>query len=107
MVRIQVISTLTQVIPPSEAIRRFLHKSHDTAVSYIRSDSVGIVQQDAPKQPGESHARAGRIVYGLPWDTSAEDVLMRTGWDCSETMYVQRVINGVCLQVFKRLHHGI
>ena len=24
------------------------------------------------------HARAGRIVYGLPWDTSAEDVLMRT-----------------------------
>ena len=22
------------------------------------------------------HARAGRIVYGLPWDTSTEDVLM-------------------------------
>ena len=53
------------------------------------------------------HARAGWIVHGLPWDTSAEDVLMRTGWDCSETMYVQRVINGVCLEVFKRLHHGI
>ena len=33
------------------------------------------------------HARAGRIVYGLPWDTSAEDVLMRTGWDSLETMY--------------------
>ena len=30
------------------------------------------------------HARAGRIVYGLPWDTSAEDVLMRTGWDSLE-----------------------
>ena len=23
-------------------------------ISYIRSDSVGIVQQDAPKQPGET-----------------------------------------------------
>ena len=76
--RIQVKSTPTHVIPPSEAIIRFLHKS-DTAISYIRSDSVGTVQQDAPKQPGESQARAGRIVYGLPWDTSAEDVLMRTG----------------------------
>ena len=76
--RIQVKSTSTHVIPPSEAIIRFLHKS-DTAISYIRSDSVGIVQRDAPKQPGETHARAGRIVYGLPWDTSAEDVLMRTG----------------------------
>ena len=30
------------------------------------------------------HARAGRIVYGLPWDISAEDVLMRTGWDSLE-----------------------
>ena len=24
---------------------------------------------------------------GLPWDTSTEDVLMRTGWDSLETMY--------------------
>ena len=32
------------------------------------------------------HARAGRIVYGLLWDTSAEDVLTRTGWDSLETM---------------------
>ena len=31
----------------------FQEKS-DTAISYIRSDSVGIVQQDAPKQPGET-----------------------------------------------------
>ena len=30
------------------------------------------------------HAKAGRIVYGLPWDISAEDVLMRTGWDSLE-----------------------
>ena len=53
-------------------------------------------------------ARAGRIVYGLPWDTSAEDVLMRTGWDSLELKNVQTATNGVCLQVFKRLHrHGI
>ena len=32
------------------------------------------------------HARAERIVYGLPWDISAEDVLARTGWDSLETM---------------------
>ena len=36
-------------------------------------------------------ARAGRIVYGLPWDTSAEDVLMPTGWDTLETMYKLRL----------------
>ena len=49
---IQVKSTPTHEIPPSEAIRRFLHKS-DTAISYIRYDSVGIAQQDAPKNPGK------------------------------------------------------
>ena len=32
------------------------------------------------------HARAGRIVYGPPWDTSTEDVLIRTRWDSLETM---------------------
>ena len=37
------------------------------------------------------HARAGRIVYGLPWDTGAEDVLMRIGWDSLETMYKLRL----------------
>ena len=37
------------------------------------------------------HARAGRIVYGLPWDTSAEDVLTRTGWDSLETTYKVRL----------------
>ena len=37
------------------------------------------------------HARAGRIVYRLPWDTSAEDVLMRTEWDSLETMYKLRL----------------
>ena len=46
------------------------------------------------------HARAGRIVYGLPWDTSAEDVLMRTGWDNLETMYKLRLTEFVfkCLK---------
>ena len=53
VLRIQVKSTLMHAIPPPEAIRRLLHKS-DTAISYIRSDSVRIVQQDAPKQPGET-----------------------------------------------------
>ena len=46
------------------------------------------------------HARAGRIVYGLPWNTSAEDVLMRTGWDSLETMYKVRLTEFVlkCLK---------
>ena len=45
-------------------------------------------------------ARAGRIVYGLPWDTSAEDVLMRTGWDSLERMYKLRLTEFVfkCLK---------
>ena len=42
VLRIQVKSTLTHAIPPPEAIRRLLHKS-DSSISYIRSDSVGIV----------------------------------------------------------------
>ena len=33
------------------------------------------------------HARAGRMIYELSWDTSAEDVLKRTRWDSLETMY--------------------
>ena len=46
------------------------------------------------------HARAGRIVYELPWDTSAEDVLMRTRWDSLETMYKLRLAEFVfkCLK---------
>ena len=48
------------------------------------------------------HARAGRIVYGLPWDTSAEDVLTRTGWDSLETMYKVRLTEFVfkCMKGF-------
>ena len=37
------------------------------------------------------HGRAGRILYGLPWDTSAEDVWIRTRWDSLETMYKLRL----------------
>ena len=46
------------------------------------------------------HARAGRIVYGLPWDTSAKDVLMQTGWDSLEAMYKVRLMEFVfkCLK---------
>ena len=56
------------------------------------------MQQDAPKQPGET---AGWTVYGLPWDTSAEDVLMRTRWDSLETIYKLRLTEFVfkCLKV--------
>ena len=45
-------------------------------------------------------ARAGWIVYGLPWNTRAEDVLMRTGWDSLETMYKLRLTEFVfkCLK---------
>ena len=77
--------------------KRYMVKS-DTAISYIRSDSMGILQQDAPI--GETHARAGRIVYGSPWDTSAEDVSMWTGWDSLETMYKLRLTEFVfkCLK---------
>ena len=56
------------------------------------------------------HVRAGRIVYGLPWDTSAEDVLMRTGWDSLETMYklrltefVSKCLKGYTITEFKDL----
>ena len=50
---LEIKSTPTHATPPLEAIRRFLHQS-DTVISYIRSDSVGFVQQDAPKQPREA-----------------------------------------------------
>ena len=46
-------------------------------------------------------SRAGRIVHGLPWDTSAEDVLMRTGWDSLETMYILRLTEFVYVKCLK------
>ena len=46
-------------------------------------------------------SRAGRIVYGLPCDTSAEDVLMRTGWDSLETMYKLRLTEFVFVKCLK------
>ena len=56
------------------------------------------------------HARTGRIVYGLAWDISAEDVLMRTGWDSLETMYklrltefVSKCLKGYTITEFKDL----
>ena len=37
------------------------------------------------------HARAGRIVYGLSWDTSTADALTQTRWDSFERMYKVRL----------------
>ena len=37
------------------------------------------------------HARAGRIVNGLPWDTSAEDVLTLAQWNSLEAIYKVRL----------------
>ena len=87
VLRVQAKFTPTHALPPSKAIRRLLHKG-DTAISYVRFDSVGMVQQDALEK---LHARAGRIAYGLPWDTSAKDVLTQAGWDSLETTYKVRL----------------
>ena len=48
------------------------------------------------------HARAGRNVYGLPWDTSVEDVLTRPGWDRLKTMYKVRLTEFIfkCIKGF-------
>ena len=63
---VQVKFTSTYAVPLPEAIRRLLHES--VILPYMRSDSVAIVEK--------LHARAGRIVYGSPWDLrqSAENV---------------------------------
>jgi len=45
------------------------------------------------QQSGKLHVRAGRIVYGLPWDTSAKDVLTHTKWDSLETIYKVQLTN--------------
>ena len=37
------------------------------------------------------HARAGRIIYRLPWDMSAENVIERTGWVQLSNMYKIRL----------------
>ena len=39
----------------------------------------------------KSHTRAGRIVYGLSWDTSAEDVLTLTQWNSLKAIYKVRL----------------
>ena len=46
-------------------------------------------------------SRVGRIVYGLPWDTNAEDVLMRIGWDSLETKYKLRLTEFVFVKCLK------
>ena len=44
------------------------------------------------KQPGETPCKGWEDCLRLPWDTSAEDVLTRTGWDSLETMYKVRFV---------------
>ena len=44
---------------------------------------------------------AVRIVFGLPWDTNAGDVLMRTGWDSLETKYKLRLTEFVFVKCLK------
>ena len=46
-------------------------------------------------------SRAGRIVCGLPWDTNAKDVLLRTGWDSLETKYKLRLTEVVFVKCLK------
>ena len=43
------------------------------------------------------------FMHGLPLDTSAEDVLTRTGWDSLETR-TKCVLSS--LQMYKRLHRN-
>lgn len=48
------------------------------------------------------YVRVGRIVYGLLWDISVEDVLMWIGWDSLEIMYKVWLIEFVfkCMKGF-------
>ena len=107
VLRIQVKFTPTHAIPSSGAIRRPLHKSDTASVCYIRSDSVGIVQQDAHKQPGGTSCKG--------WTNCTWVVMGHWRWRCLNANWmgqfgnnVQSAINEVCLQMYKRLHrHGI
>ena len=59
--------------------------------AHYKNTCISVVVHETKNNLEKLHARAGRIVYVLPWDTSAEDVLMRTGWDSLETMYKLRL----------------
>ena len=62
------------------------------SVTYgLTMDSVGSYNKTHINNLEKLHARAGRILYGLPRGTSAEQVLKRTGWDSLETMYKLRL----------------
>ena len=54
-------------------------------------DSVGSYNKMHINNLEKLHASAGRIIYELPWGTSADGVLTRTGWDSLETMYKLRL----------------
>ena len=62
------------------------------SVTYgLTMDSVGSYNKTHINNLEKLHARAGRIIYELPWGTSADGVLTRTGWDSLETMYKLRL----------------
>ena len=68
--------------------------------THYKNTCNSVVVQETENNLEKLYARAERIVYVLPWDTSAEDVLMRTGWDSLETMYKLRLTEFVfkCLK---------
>ena len=67
-------------------LTRFSQRAHTKRIHVL-----ALLSKRKKNNREKLHARAGQIVYGLPWDTSAEDVLMRTGWDSLETMYKLRL----------------
>ena len=68
--------------------------------THYKNTCNSVVVQETKNNLEKLHTRAGRIAYVLPWDTSAEDVVMRTGWDSLETMYKLRLTEFVfkCLK---------
>ena len=65
------------MVSPPDATAGFSYEGY-IAIGDVRFSSLGIVQRDTLQQPGKLHAKARGIVYGLPWNTSAEDVIAPT-----------------------------
>ena len=90
VLRVQTKFTPSDAVSPPEATGRLLHEGY-IAIGDVRFSGLGIMQQDILQQSGKLHVRAERILYGLPWDTSAKDVLTRTKRENLETIYKVRV----------------
>ena len=85
---------------PQKQLEDFYTKVIQSSVTYVGLTMWGSCNKTHLNNLEKLHARAERIVYGLPWVTSAEDVLMRTRWDSLETMYELRLTEFVfkCLK---------